>query len=421
MPNNYYKCKQCGRDIKAPSQVEKIKCECGNSELIYQGYEDDKGWYFHYVPQEHCHYLYNSQDGGLYWYNQVDQKWSLYKQLATTMEYSAQTATQLFETQEKVSGFELGTNASFQELEYETKGTFPQSDRDSESCLKELKAWGLKTEQDRKKAVQIITAHAVGSKEEAWEILAQWNKAYTNQSISSQEVGLPTIVPSRSDYKMEEETVNELHNDNAPAMTITVDYNGHSHTLNLFSKIGGHHLIYSPTGGTQMVNGAWNNDILVRIPCNSEAPAPDIGYGNGLGWEQQFGLKIPWIYNSKTLARDRFYIVEKIPHGFNPGIKQHLDQVKSFLATMSAIGTGPDFRPDNVRFRNNGEMVLIDFSENPGVQGTNPSDFAGLMKDFTQQFADCNKADTRLYEKLREGMSPQFRKEMDNALLPWQQ
>ncbi|HKQ77848.1 MAG TPA: hypothetical protein VJ810_29390 [Blastocatellia bacterium] len=430
MPYNYYNCKQCGRDIKrklcgedieAPSQIEEIKCECGNTKLTYRGYEDEKGWYFHYVPEQNTHYVYNSKDNGLYWYNQVDQKWSHTGRTATVMLYSPPTTTLLFGCQEVFSGFQTETNASFQELEYEAKGTFPQSDRDLEYCLKELRGYGLKTEKDKGLAVRMITAQVVGSKDLALEILAQWNKAYPKQLISSQDVGLDAIVQSQSDYKMEIETVNEGYNNSGPAATITVNYNGYSHTLTLFSETGGYHLIYSPTGVAQMVNKVQNSEILVRMPRKNTIVSPSQGAQNGFYWKNNFGIDIPYIYNFNTLNGDNFYIVEKVPLQFTPSKKAHLEQVKKFLGTMSAQGSGPDFRPDNVRFRSNGEMVLIDFSENPAVQGINPSDFAGLMKDFTLQFANCDKTDIGLYDELRKGMSPQFRQEMDNALMSWYQ
>jgi hypothetical protein len=87
---------------------------------------------------------------------------------------------------------------------------------------------------------------------------------------------------------------------------------------------------------------------------------------------------------------------------------------------MSAQGDGPDFRPDNVRFKENGELVLIDFSENPGVRNTDEDEFPALMKEFTKQFAACGEDPNSLYNQLRAGMSDDFREKMDSALQPWE-
>jgi hypothetical protein len=202
--------------------------------------------------------------------------------------------------------------------------------------------------------------------------------------------------------------------------TRTINYNGMSHPLALDSNIGGYHLIYSPTGRTRLVNDVSNDKILVRIPRNNEAPVPQDGFKYGCTWRNDFNINIPWIYNAHTLATDGFYIVAKIPHKFNPKNKLHFDQVKRVLTNMSAQGCGPDFRPDNVRFKENGDLALIDFSENPAVRNTGEDDFPALMKEFTKQFAACGENPNYLYNQLRSDMSDGFRKKMDNALQPWE-
>jgi hypothetical protein len=193
-----------------------------------------------------------------------------------------------------------------------------------------------------------------------------------------------------------------------------------SHPLTLVSGIGGYYLIYSPTGPNRLVKDVSNDKILVRIPRNNEAPLPQTGFKYGCAWRNNFNISIPWIYNAGTLATDGFYIVAKIPHKFNPKNKRHFDQVKLVLTNMSAREDGPDFRPDNVRFKENGDLVLIDFSENPAVRITDEGDFPALIKDFTEQFAACGESPKHLYNKLREGMSDDFRKKMDNALHAWE-
>jgi hypothetical protein len=204
------------------------------------------------------------------------------------------------------------------------------------------------------------------------------------------------------------------------APTRTINYNGKSHELTLVSDIGGYHLIYSPTGPNRLVNQRSNDRILVRIPRNNEAPLPEIGFKYGLQWNREWNIKIPFIYNSHTLAQDGFYIVEKIPYEFNPENQRHFAQVKQVLTNMSVQGYGPDFRPDNVRFNDKNELVLIDFSENPAVQGAKEDDFPALMKEFTEEFAKYGESPESLYKDLRADMSPYFRKQMDNALRSWE-
>ena len=206
----------------------------------------------------------------------------------------------------------------------------------------------------------------------------------------------------------------------ARVSTRTVNYNGMSHALTVVSDIGGYHLVYSPTGLSELVNRVPNDKILIRIPRNTEAPLPQDGFKYGCSWRKDFDISIPWIYNARTLASDGFYIVAKIPHTFNPKNKRHFDQVKRVLTNMSAQGYGPDFRPDNIRFEENGDLVLIDFSENPAVRNTDDDDFPALMKEFTEQFAACGESPKYLYNELRAGMSDGFRKKMDNALHAWE-
>jgi hypothetical protein len=206
----------------------------------------------------------------------------------------------------------------------------------------------------------------------------------------------------------------------ATVSTRTINYNGMPHALTLVSNVGGYHLIYSPTGTNRLVSDVSNDKILVRIPRNNEAPVPQDGFKYGCAWRNNFNINIPWVYNARTLATDGFYIVAKIPHKFNPKNKLHFDQVKRVLTNMSAQGYGPDFRPDNVRFKENGELALIDFSENPAVRNADADDFPALMKEFTKQFAACGENPHSLYNQLCEGMSDVFRKKMDNALQPWE-
>jgi hypothetical protein len=206
----------------------------------------------------------------------------------------------------------------------------------------------------------------------------------------------------------------------AAVPTRIINYNGVSHPLTLVSGIGGYHLIYSPTGPNQMVKDVSNDKILVRIPRNNEAPLPQNGFKYGCAWRNDFNISIPWIYNANTLAADGFYIVARIPHKFNPRNNRHFDQVRRVLTNMSTQGYGPDFRPDNVRFKDNGDLVLIDFSENPAVRNADEDDFPALMKEFTEQFAACGESPKYLFDELCEGMSDGFRNKMDNALHAWE-
>jgi len=199
-------------------------------------------------------------------------------------------------------------------------------------------------------------------------------------------------------------------------LTRKINYNGKSYDLKLVSDIGGYHQIYSPTGPIRLVNQRSNDKILVRIPRNNEAPLPEVGFKYGLRWRDEFDIKIPFVHNRNTLATDGFYIVDKIPNKFDPLNQRHIDQVKQVLKNMSVMGHGPDFRPDNVRFNDKDELVLIDFSENPDVEGAKEGDFPGLMKQFTNEFAAYGENTKSLYKELSAGMSRDFRAKMDNAL-----
>jgi hypothetical protein len=233
--------------------------------------------------------------------------------------------------------------------------------------------------------------------------------------------GKKRLLQDRDDSELPQKIIALDTTKDATVSTRTINYNGKSHALTLVSDIGGYHLIYSPTGPNRLVNQRPNDKILVRVPRNNEAPRPEVGFKYGLQWSNEYGIKIPYIHNRNTLATDGFYIVDKIPNKFDPENSRHFDQVKQVLTNMSVQGYGPDFRPDNVRFNDKDELVLVDFSENPAVQNAKGDDFPSLMKEFTEQFAALGgKYRDQVYEDLRADMSPYFRKQMDNARYSWQ-
>ena len=92
---------------------------------------------------------------------------------------------------------------------------------------------------------------------------------------------------------------------------------------------------------------------------------------------------------------------------------------------MAESGSGPDFRPANVRFRENGEMVLIDFSEAPDSQGAkSPGAFAQVMRGFVREFAgDCPGTDSQysqdLFDELTTEFPEEFKKLVQKAQPVW--
>ncbi|AXT60567.1 hypothetical protein D1816_09460 [Aquimarina sp. AD10] len=266
-------------------------------------------------------------------------------------------------------------------------------------------------------AKQIITSLYFGAKQDAYELFKYWNAVHkddVNKQISLEESGIDINAVEIEIAFGQERERNEREREQAAAErlappTAIFQFGDRGINTSLFSREGGFHNIYSiDDGQDRLVGGVDNANLLIRTPKPiEEATSVASGIRNYNALRNKINL--PVIYNSRTAAEQNYYLVEKIPNAYdkdqirgvlNPGDDRRLQQVKEVLKenireVFNALQSGnvaqesvPDFRPDNVMFRNNGELVYIDFSE-PGEnwQPRQLNTFVATYKGFIEQFA----------------------------------
>ena len=228
---------------------------------------------------------------------------------------------------------------------------YPESSLSEQECKKQMREYGLDASSRSSKKMrnpssnekqkqltnflkQYIAGYLVANDHEnALKLLEYWNKAYPEQRMTAEELGIkPVAAPQDAGPLVEQ--------DPPAAPTRELTYNESVHNLSIFSREGGFHDLWSVTGKDPMVvtkvNGQMtpidNGNILVRIPKpDGEAPCTvKEGLKAGADWVRNEFI-IPEIYNRKTAEKDNFYIVEKVPHSFDPTKEVHRDQVKKCL------------------------------------------------------------------------------------------
>jgi hypothetical protein len=262
-----------------------------------------------------------------------------------------------------------------------------------ETCNALLAEFGLTKAKPRQVPTMIETYGDAFGKEKSLALVEAWNKVHPESAIPLEAVGLSLDkVAKEKAIRADEEAKDAILKAQEDAeeekeKTSQAVYNGKPYALTLLGK-GGYHKVYAPTGDTPMVPSKSNDEVLVRVPFAADAPSVRNGIRSGDAWGAS-GFTPPAIYNRGTAERDGFYVVERVPNAYDKTNPMHVGKVATLLGTMAHAGDGPDFRPDNVRFRANGDLVLIDFSENPGITGakSTPTAFLREMNTFVGEFA----------------------------------
>lgn len=73
--------------------------------------------------------------------------------------------------------------------------------------------------------------------------------------------------------------------------------------------------------------------------------------------------KIATIYNFASAKEDHYVLQEKIPHEISVEAENQVQQVREFFITSLTHKVALDLKPDNLRVREDGTVVLIDFVE----------------------------------------------------------
>ncbi|MBB6734846.1 hypothetical protein [Cohnella zeiphila] len=216
--------------------------------------------------------------------------------------------------------------------------------------------------------------------------------------------------------------------------------NNHDVRCRLVSTEGSYHDIYEILSTERIRYNVKNNSkMLVRVPINlSESPT---SMGMKMYRENEKTISVPRIYNNPRL--DNLYLVERIPDQCDPTVwagqveidqlgsaeKRQIEQIRFYLnqivtSLWARGGTEPisDFRPANIRFRNNEqrELVLVDFSEEQQSYGRKDPGFAALLEETVKQFAGENleagtKANPHVYKFLTENFPDDLLAKMKNS------
>jgi hypothetical protein len=282
---------------------------------------------------------------------------------------------------------------------------YPVSTDGVEQCQSAWNEYGIKTHSQRRAALTTIQGIRAMNPEDALKLLRQWNTAYPDHRISATEVGFQA-----SDFAPRQQ------GPTGPPQSDTLLYGGRQHPLDLFAANGSYNAIYRPSGSERLVPNQPNDQVLVRKPLREGTPIRQ-----GLRFQgvcQSLGIVTPYIHNFGTCEQDGVYIVERVPHEFDATNPRHVAQVAAALGAICQAPEVPDYRPDNVRFRNDGTAVLIDFTE-PGVdRQQSRNDRAATMRSFVDQFVQTAPLHARnaLRTQLMAQIPREFQREMEAAV-----
>ncbi|KZS38370.1 hypothetical protein AWE51_17595 [Aquimarina aggregata] len=278
-------------------------------------------------------------------------------------------------------------------------------------------------------AKQIITSLYFNIKQDAYELFKYWNAAHKDEvdkQISLEESGIDITAVETEIASEQERERQEREREQAEAERLTPSikmfrFGNRSIHTSLFSSEGGFHNIYSiDNAQDNLVGGVDNANLLIRTPKPIE-DATSVTSGirnyNALRGE----IKLPIIYNKREAVEQNYYLVEKIPLAYSsalitrigePKYDLRFQQVKEVLdrnviEVFNALQSGqtaqepvPDFRPDNVMFRANGNLVYIDFSEaGENWQPQQIDTFVATYKGFIEQFAGKTVEDVTNYSQ----------------------
>jgi hypothetical protein len=282
---------------------------------------------------------------------------------------------------------------------------YPVSSDGVELCQSAWNEYGIKTHSQRRVALVTIQGIRATSPEDALKLLRQWNTAYPDHQISTADAGFrPTDFAPRQ------------QGPTGPPQSDTLLYGGRQHPLDLFAANGSYNAIYRPSGSERLVPNRPNDQVLVRKPLPGGTAIRD-----GLqfcGVCQSLGIATPYIHNFGTCEQDGVYIVERVPNEFDATNPRHVAQVAAALGAICQAPEVPDYRPDNVRFRDDGTAVLIDFTE-PGVdRQQSRNDHAATMRSFVDQFVQTAPPHARnaLRTQLMAQIPREFQREMEAAV-----
>jgi hypothetical protein len=303
----------------------------------------------------------------------------------------------------------------------------------------EARSWLIneKIRDRRNVAIAFIESNVYLDKRKAVEIIEKWNAAFPDKKLALADFNLS---PADKDQKAEEkEKESDSNRRKLPGTMAELSIGSNVFQCKLLTNEGGYHDIYEIMDDRPLFSGVNNADLLVRIPVNhTENPV-----GKGALMHQKLGklIRVPRMFNKPE--RDNLYVVERIANECDPSVWggnvplealtetqfNQLEQIKSILQQVAHEvfnGGGkepvPDFRPANIRFTVQNELVLIDFSEESEDHKPNEMElFAVKLQENVNQFAGLirekrSKVNPFVYDYLTKEFPKQLLELMKNAV-----
>jgi hypothetical protein len=203
--------------------------------------------------------------------------------------------------------------------------------------------------------------------------------------------------------------------DDEPVLSI----NGRDVRCRIHSEVGGYHRLYTIVDDQRIDPSTPNEGWLVRVPI--ENPQRNVQAGLVRHGRLARSIAVPAIGNHATAAASGAYLVERVPVACDASLwrdpsltidnlpaeqRRQLEAIRTFVELNARQGHEviPDFRPDNIRFRVDGTLVLIDFSEE-AERFDDPDAFAQRMDSLVRELAgefptDRGNANPHVYEFL---------------------
>lgn len=179
----------------------------------------------------------------------------------------------------------------------------------------------------------------------------------------------------------------------------SIEINKHTVTLTPFSEEGSYMRVYTLDADRNVISEVYNDTLVVKIyhgaknKCFAESVNQKYlqnSMNNYFATISQ-GLPVACILNHQTVFTDRFILQEKIPHKIDINDPRQIEQVKNFFHISLKHGLILDLLDTNLRRREDGTVVLIDFVEEPE---NGLADFIGhAIRSWCQLFAQENEMD----------------------------
>lgn len=194
----------------------------------------------------------------------------------------------------------------------------------------------------------------------------------------------------------------------------SIEINQQTVHLTPFSEQGSYMRVYTIRAENQVVKGVSNDALVIKIYHGVKNSGFDESVNRAYlqnSMRNYFeaiakGLAVAPIYNCQTVSADLFILQEKIPHEIDVNNAHQLEQVRKFFQISLMHGLILDLLDTNLRMREDGTVILIDFVEEPkeGFQIF----IRHAIRSWGQLFASRNEMNRMKTEKFLNDLTKGF-------------